>query len=332
MVAERGAGRGVKLIMMGTGDFAVPTFLRLLDEGYRVELLVTQPDRPRGRGWPAVPPQIKVHAIERGVELFQPERVNSPESVQVLRAAGADLVVLAAYGQILSKEVLAVPRLGGINLHGSLLPRYRGAAPVNWALYNGETVSGVSVIRMTPEVDAGEILLQAETQIGPEETAGELERRLAELGAPLVLEAIGLIAAGKAEGKPQDPKLASKAPKLKKRHGLIDWSRPASGVCNQVRAMQPWPTAYTFLHRPKCDPLRLIVLRAKPVEQADVPHMGQAEPGQVLRAARGELIVATGEGAVRIERLQPAGKRPMNADEFLRGYQLQPGDRFGPDS
>jgi len=330
---EQGQGRSGKelnLVMLGTGDFAVPTFLRLLDEGFKVALLVTQPDRPRGRGRKTVPTQIKLKALERNVPVYQPENVNCPESVEHLRAVSPDLFVLAAYGQILSAELLGVPRLGGINLHGSLLPKYRGAAPVNWAIYHGEEVTGVTVIRMTPEVDAGEILLQAETRIGSDETAGELEQRLAELGAPLVCEAIELIASGRAVGKPQDPRLASKAPKLKKRHGLINWARPAQAICNQIRAMQPWPTAYSFLHRRSSQqPLRVIIERAA-VEAGSV-SISHEKPGTVLMAERENLIVAAADGAVRIERLRPAGKRAMSAAEFLRGYHVSAGDRFGPE-
>src|SRR3990172_7198776 len=206
----------MRLIMMGTGDFAVPTLLGLLDHGCSVPMLVTQPDRPRGRHMQVEPAQVKKIGIARGVPVYQPEDVNQPGPIRQITGEQPDLLVVAAYGQILSNQLLEVPRLGGINLHASFLPKYRGAAPVNWAIYHGESVTGVTVIRMTPRIDAGAILLQAQTTIGLEETAGELELRLAELGAPLVREAIDRLAAGTLTGSRQDRSQATRAPKLKK--------------------------------------------------------------------------------------------------------------------
>jgi methionyl-tRNA formyltransferase len=317
----------MKLVMMGTGDFAVPTLGRLLDAGCDVALLVTQPDRPRGRHQELLPAQIRELATRHAVPVFQPENVNRAEPIAHIASLHADLLVVAAYGQILSNELLAVARLGGINLHASLLPRYRGAAPVNWALYHGETVTGVTVIRMTPRVDSGAILLQAETPIGPEETAGALEDRLAELGAPLVLQAIERLGRAGFEGRKQDRSLATRAPKLKKEDGQIDWSRPAAAVANQVRAMQPWPMPYTFLIaavQPAPERLVLERVRPAPLPAGSAPS-GPA--GEILDASL--LVVRAGEGAVQIERLRPAGKRSMTAEEFLRGRRPRPGDRFG---
>ncbi len=320
----------MNLIMMGTGDFAVPTFRRLLDRGCCVNLLVTQPDRPQGRHQELMPAAIKSLAVERGVAVFQPESINAPESIARVAALRPDLLVVAAYGQILSDDLLRVARLGGVNLHASLLPKYRGAAPINWAIYHGETATGVTVIRMTPRVDAGAILLQAETAIGPDETAGELETRLAELGAPLVCTAIDYLAAGPLAGRPQDRSQATRAPKLKKEHGLVDWSRAAVAVCNQIRAMQPWPTPFTFLHRANgSTPLRLTIDRARPepsfARPADTP------PGAAAAVDAGRLLVWASDTAVDIHQLRPAGKRSMTAREFLRGNPLTSADRFGPD-
>jgi len=319
----------LRLIMMGTGDFAVPTFRLLLDHGYPVRLLVTQPDRPQGRHQELVPAAIKQLAVERKVAVVQPESVNTPESIERLASLQPDLLVVAAYGQILSDAILQVPRLGGVNLHASLLPKYRGAAPINWAIYHGETGTGVTVIRMTPRVDAGAILLQAETPIGLDETAGDLEVRLAHLGAPLVSQSIDGLAAGTLIGHPQDRSRATRAPKLKKEHGLIDWTRDAPAVCNQIRAMQPWPMAYTFWHRPDGKSSERII-----IEKAS-PHFVCAEleehrmPGSVCQADSQNLVIRTGKGAVRLERLRPAGKRSMAVEEFLRGNRLQTADRFG---
>src|SRR5262245_47164883 len=260
----------MRLVMMGTGTFALPTFEAVLAGPHPVVGLVTQPDRAAGheRGSTRqVGRSMKDVALERGIPVIQPESVNTPEGVAGLQTFRPDLLVVAAYGQILSKDVLAVPPLGGINVHASLLPKYRGAAPVAWAIYHGETRTGVTIIRMSVHLDAGDMLVRGALDILSQETAGELEARLAPLGAQLALDAIGQIMAGTAQGIKQDKSQATKAPKLTKEHGLIDWSRTAEQVCNQVRAMQPWPTAYTYLYRDSQTPLRVIVTRAVPCER-----------------------------------------------------------------
>ncbi len=315
----------VSVVMLGTGDFALPLFEAIHDAGHRVLMLVTQPDRPQGRRQELIPSRIKVAAEERGIPVFQPESVNEADAVERIRALEPDFLVTAAYGQILSAELLGVPRVGAVNLHGSILPAYRGAAPVARAIQNGETETGVTVIHMTPRVDAGGMVAVARTPIDPDETAGELEARLALLGAPLTLEALAAIAAGRAEVIPQDPALVTKAPKLRKEDGLIDWSRSALEIHNLTRAMQPWPIASTTWHplpwTPK-GPLRLIVHKTQPVA-------GEGEPGEVLTAAGDELVVAAGEGAVRLLVIQAPSKKPMSAADFLRGHHVQPGDRMG---
>jgi methionyl-tRNA formyltransferase len=266
-------------------------------------------------------------AHTHGTPIFDPEDVNNDESRARLQSYAADLLVVCDYGQILSAETLATTRLGGINLHGSLLPKYRGAAPINWAVFHGETETGVSIIHMTPRVDAGPVIAQARTFIGPEETAVELEKRLSEIGAGLVRRAIDALSAGQAEVLPQDASQASKAPRLKKTDGLIDWSRPANAIKNQVRALEPWPKTYTFWHRPAGQPLRLIL---GPVAALDEPS-GTVPPGTVLEAAGDRLVVAAGEGAVLVKTLQPAGKRMLPVSEFLRGYRVRPGETLGPE-
>src|SRR5262249_45622524 len=202
---------------------------------------------------------MKAIAEQHGVPVYQPESINTPEGVAKLREWRPDLLVVAAYGQILNNDVLSVPPHGGINVHASLLPKYRGAAPIAWAIYHGEKQTGVTIIQMTPQLDAGGMLLQEAVDIGPEETSGELEARLAPLGAKLALQAIEQIASGTAKPIQQDKSQATKAPKLKKEDGLIDWNQNAWQVFNQIRAMQPWPTAYTFFHSSKESPLRLII-------------------------------------------------------------------------
>ncbi len=323
----------MRVVMMGTGLFAEPTFEALLASPHEVAGLVTQPDRAAGqeRGSTRQTGKgMKAIALAHSLPVFQPESVNTPEGVAALREMRPDLLVVAAYGQILSKDVLGVPPLGGINVHASLLPKYRGAAPIAWAIYHGETRTGVTIIRMTTGLDAGDMLAQEAVEIGPEETAGEVEARLAPLGARLALEVVGRLAEGPVEGRKQDPSQVTKAPKLKKEDGAIDWTRAAAQVCNQVRAMQPWPTAYTYWHRAGQEPLRLIVTRAKVSPVGFPPGYGPGSLG--LAPSVPYLWVATGSNtAVEVHELQPAGKRRMTAEEFLRGRRPQPGDRLGPE-
>jgi methionyl-tRNA formyltransferase len=312
-----------RIIVLGTGDFALPTFEHLLGTGHRVVALLTQPDRPQGRRQILIPSRIKLAAQAHGVPVEQPENVNAPESLARIRALRPDLLVTAAYGQILSAELLAIPTLGGINLHGSVLPSYRGAAPVARAIQNGETETGVTVIQMTPRIDAGGVIAIARTEIGPDETAGELEERLAHLGAPLVERAVAELAEGRVAVLPQDRSQVTRAPKLRKEDGRIDWSLPAQAIHNLVRAMQPWPIAYT--HWQAWDtaagpPVRLIVHETAVVEE------GHGPPGQVVEAQGDRLIVAAGENALRILVLQLPGKKPGPAAEFLRGYRILPGE------
>ncbi len=323
----------MRLVMMGTGMFAEPTLEALLAGPHPVVGLVTQPDRvvgqergstrQTGRG-------MKNIALEHGVPVLQPESINTPEGARDLQALQPDLLVVAAYGQILSREVLAVPPHGGINVHASLLPKYRGAAPIAWAIYHDETRTGVTIIRMSVSLDAGDMLAQEAIDIGPNETTGEVESRLAPLGARLALQVIEQIQTGTVQGRKQDPSQVTKAPKLKKENGLIDWNRTAEQVCNQIRAMQPWPTAYTFLHRRGKSPLRLIVTRA-----IAALTFGRAScpPGHVHAAGSHEVYVAAGDQTlVKLFELQPSGKRRMSATEFLRGQKLQEGDYFGPET
>jgi methionyl-tRNA formyltransferase len=257
---------------------------------------------------------------------LQPESINTPEGVRDLAAWKPDLLVVAAYGQILSKDVLAVAPKGGINVHASLLPKYRGAAPVAWAILQGDKETGVTIIRMSTALDAGDILAQEATDVGPDETAGELETRLAAVGARLALTVIEQIAADKSKGTPQDKAKATKAPKLTKEQGLIDWSRHAKEICNQVRAMQPWPTPYTFLRRPNDTPLRLIIFKAAPVPDATLATKNVRAGRLCIVPGDDRLCVETGTGEqVEILQLQPAGKRRMSAVEFLRGHAVQDG-------
>jgi methionyl-tRNA formyltransferase len=333
---------------MGTGHFAVPTFRALLDSPHQVLALVTRPDRPVHRREKAPLNPMREVAKERSLEVYEPESINSPEATTWLTEKAADLFVVCDYGQILSREALGLARLGGINLHASLLPKYRGAAPINWAIYHGETETGVTVIHMTPQLDGGPCLVQRRTPIGAQETTAELEPRLAGLGVSAVLEAIDMLATGDAaQPPPQDGKLATKAPRLKKEDGAVDWSRSAVAIFNQVRALQPWPKTYTYWQRSDGKPARLILEKVTPLPtewgresaspKAIPSSQAQTEadsrplflsPGTVVDASKDSLIIACGAGTLQINQIQPAGKRAMSAAEFLRGHPVQPGDRF----
>jgi methionyl-tRNA formyltransferase len=312
----------MRVVMMGTGTFAEPTFEALIASRHEVVGLVTNPDRPSGREREMVR-GMKAIAVEHGVPVFQPESVNTPEGVARVKEFRPDLLVVAAYGQILSADVLNAAPMGGVNVHASLLPKYRGAAPIAWAIWNGETRTGVTIIRMSTKLDAGDMLAQEAIEILPDETEGELETRLAPVGARMALATIEQLETGTAKGLKQDPSLVTRAPKLKKEHGLIDWSQPAERVCRQIRAVQPWPTAYTFWHRPNQPPVRILITKASASDGESHP------PGTVVQVTKESLAVAAGNGWVNLLKLQPSGKRVMDAGEFLRGNRVQVGERFG---
>jgi methionyl-tRNA formyltransferase len=315
----------MRLILMGTGPFAVPTFRELYATRHEIVALVTSPIRmQKGKSLPPIS-LVRDLAHEHTTPIFEPEDINDSETHIDLLRYSADLMVVCDYGQILSSPTLATAQLGGINLHASLLPKYRGAAPINWALYNGDSQTGVTVIHMTPKVDAGPCIAQAVVDIYPEETAVELETRLAGLGAWLVRRTIDALKSGNLESLPQNPALASKAPRLKKTDGAIDWSKPAVAIKNQIRALEPWPKTYTFWQRPTASPMRLIL---GPAEALDLSN-DNAPPGTVIEAKSGRLLIATGSGLLSPKSIQPVGKRLMSIDEFLRGNRIQAGDKLG---
>jgi methionyl-tRNA formyltransferase len=324
----------MRIVMMGTGTFAEPTFEALLAAKENVVGLVTQPERDTGRKGGSTRQTGKGMAQiarEAGVPVAQPEGINTPEGLAQLRAFDPELLVVAAYGQILSREVIATPRLGAINVHASLLPKYRGASPVAHAILSGETRTGVTIIRITPGLDAGEMLAREALDILPDETTGELEARLAPLGARLAQDVVQRMKAGPVQGEKQDPSQVTKAPKLKKEDGLIYWSQSAEVICRQVRAMQPWPTAYTFFHRPGKEPMRVIINRVDPRYGAII-H-ADAAPGTMMADFADERLIVFGRDNefVPILELQPAGRKRMTAEEFLRGHPIQDGYRFGPE-
>ena len=314
----------MRLVMIGTGPFAAPTFRGLFDTHHAVTALVTKPFQRHGRRKKPTMSPMRDVANEHGTRILDPEDVNSPEFHKELAVFEADLLVVCDYGQILSSACLATSPLGGINLHASLLPKYRGAAPVNWAIYNGEKETGCSVIHMTPRVDAGPVIGQGSAPIDPDETAVELERRLAEIGFWLVRRAIDSLESGELQAVPQKAALASSAPRLKKTDGLIDWSRTAEQIRNQIRAMEPWPKTYSFLHRSTGPAVRLI---PGPVSVRD-EFEENTPPGTVVEVSEDTIVVAAGRQQVVLTTVQPAGKRLMTVSEFVRGNDVRPGDRF----
>jgi methionyl-tRNA formyltransferase len=343
----------MRLVVLGTGPFAVPMFQSLFDSPHQVLGLVTRPTPP-SRPREKVPPNpMRDEAERRGLAIFAPESINSDEGRSVVQSLAPELLVVCDYGEILSADVLGLVPLGGINLHASLLPKYRGAAPIHWALLNGDYETGVTVIHMTPRLDAGPILAVRHTPIGSEETQPELEARLAALGVGPVNEAIDLLARWDRVsllGMPQDASHATSALRLRKEHGAIDWARTAEQIHNQVRALKPWPGTYTFWHRPGEEPLRLGLDRVSawrgtmpPIASDDMnsaplstspssPPTDPVErsPGHVVVCDGRQLVVATGDGGLSILAVQPAGKKVMPIDQFLRGYHVRLGDYFGP--
>ncbi len=306
----------LRVIFLGTPRFALPS-LEAVAVATTLVAVVTQPDRPSGRGRILTPPPVTVAARALGVRLLQPERLRDPAVVADLASLQPDLIVTVAYGRIIPRAVLALPASGGVNLHPSLLPAYRGASPIQRAIADGATTTGVTVMYLADELDAGDIILQREVTIGPEETAGELEVRLAEDGALLLVEAVRLIARGRAPRRAQDHARATYAGKISKADGELTWERPARELVNVVRAMNPWPCAYTSWREGM-----LRVWRARTAA-------GRGLPGQVLAAGDEGITVAAGHGAVVLTEVQPEGGRRMSAGDFLRGHRLRSGERLG---
>lgn len=308
----------MRLIFLGTGALGLPTLRALAHSRHEVLAVFTQPDRPAGRGLKLQAPPVKELALELRLPVYQPEAINL--EVDLIRSLKPEAIVLAAYGQILSKELLAVPPKGSINLHASLLPRYRGAAPIQWALINGESVTGLTTFLMEEGMDTGPILLQRELTIAEEDTAGSLEAKLADLGAELVLETLQGLEDGTLVPRPQDHSQASYAPKIKKELALLDWSKGAKELFNLIRALNPAPGAYTF-YKGK----RLKVHRSRLGAEPDV----SGSAGEVLGFGELGILVQTGQGVLELVEVQPEGKRPMKGMDFARGYRLQAGEKLG---
>ncbi len=326
----------MRILVLGTGPFAVPVFQWLMESKHEVLALVTRPTHATtGREKGPVNP-MREAAEARGLAVHAPASINTAEGKELLTRLAPELLMVCDYGQILAADVLGLAALGGVNLHASLLPKYRGAAPIQWALLHGESETGVSVIHMTPRLDAGPILATRTTRIGSDETHPELEQRLARLGIEPVGEAIEQLAEwdrSSAIGERQDVSLATKAPRLKKENGAVDWTRSAEQIRNQVRALKPWPGTFTFWRRPGHEPLRIVIDQVSVLglgvrAGARVAGEGYA-PGEVVVSDVKQLIVATGDGGLGIAAIAPAGKRHMSVEEFLRGYRMREGEVLG---
>lgn len=311
----------MRIVFMGTPDFAVPSLRALCESGYEVAGVFCQPDRPKGRGHKLAACPVKEEALRRGIPVFQPERIKREEGVAQLRALAPDLCVTAAFGQLLSQEILDIPPMGTINVHSSLLPRHRGSAPINWAVMMGETTTGVTTMFTDRGMDTGDMLLRRETPIGERETAGELSDRLAQMGAELLIETLRALEAGTLVRTPQNPDEATYEPKLDKETGRVDFSRTAREIDCLVRGATPWPGAFTTLE--SGETMKIMEVR----RASDVPS---GEPGRIVAAdSRSGLVVACGDGDVELVQIQMPGAKRMNARDYLRGHTLETGVCLG---
>lgn len=305
------------IVFMGTPDFAVSALEALLEVGHNIKLVVTQPDKPKGRsGAPAFPP-VKECALKHGLPVFQPVRIKTADNVEYLKRYEADVYVVAAFGQILSQEILDMPRLGCINIHASLLPKYRGSSPIQRAILDGEEKTGVTIMQMDIGVDTGDMLYKKEYVIKPTDTFESLHDELAVLGGQAIVEALALLKEGKLIPEKQRDEESCKAPMISKEMGLLNFCDSAAKLDRQIRGLNPWPSAFT-----KYQGKTLKIWRAAPVE-------GTGEPGEILLVEKDSFVVACGENALRIYELQMEGKKRMNSHDFLLGQKVQPGERLG---
>lgn len=310
----------MRLVFLGSGEFAVPALEHLARQGLAPRRVVTQPDRPAGRGRVPSPPPVKEAALRLGLPVIQPASIGAPEALEALRVEGPEFLVVADYGQILPPEVLAIPRRAAVNLHGSLLPRWRGAAPVARAILAGDRVTGVTTIRMDAGVDTGEILLQREVAIEPRDTAADLEARLARAGGPLLEATLRRLEDGTLDGRQQPREGATRAPRLGVEEARLDWSLEAGELDRRVRAFNPWPGAWSLLERK-----RVKIWRARPIEEGGAGH---APAGAVVRAAEDAVRVACGRGFLDLDEVQFPGGRRLSARDAVHGRKIRAGQIF----
>lgn len=312
--------QSLRLVFMGTPAFAVPSLQVLIDGEDPVVGVVTQPDQPAGRGMARRPSPVKVCALAHHLPVFQPPKLRVPGVLAQLQAWQPDLIVIAAYGKLLPNPILDLPPYGCINVHASLLPQYRGAAPIQWAIANGESETGVTIMQVSQQMDAGDILYQKGISITSSDTGGSLHDKLATLGAAALRETLVLFKQGKLTAQPQDERQVSYAPLIKKEDGRIDWSQDAATIERRIRAFHPWPSAYTTLQG------KLLKISAARIQQAPV---SASPPGTVLVSPPGQLVIATGGGALALDEVQLAGKKRMPIAAFLKGHPQAPGTVFG---
>ncbi len=314
----------MKIVFMGTPDFSVGALEALIQAGHEITAVVTQPDKPKGRGKEMQYPAVKECALKYGLPVFQPIKIKTPEAVAQLKTYEADIYVVAAFGQILSREILEIPRLGCVNIHASLLPKYRGAAPIQWAIIGGESKSGVTIMQMNEGLDTGDMLYTKEVEITPEETGESLHDKLMYTGAKAIVEALVLLEAGKLTPVKQDDSQSCYAKMLKKSMGEVDWTKRAAEIDRLIRGLTPWPSAYTYFNGKQ-----LKIFKAVPKEEKiEQGEMQMAVPGTIIAKDKDSVTVKTGQGSLRIESLQLEGKKRMSVHDFLLGYTLEIGDRL----
>lgn len=304
----------MKVIFMGTPDFAVPT-LEALIKNHEVLAVVTQPDKPKGRGKKMVFPVVKEKALEHNITVYQPQKVKTPEFVEILKSYQPDIMVVVAFGQILSEEILNIPKYGCINVHGSILPQYRGAAPIQWSIINGEEFGGVTTMYMAKGLDSGDMILKAEEKIKPDDTYGSLYDRLSVIGADLLIKTLDLIENGEVKRIPQNDDEATFAPMIKPELEHIDWNRKNTDIVNLIKGLNPQPVAYTMLNDEK--------LKIWFAETIDGDYIG--EPGTIVDVRKRDFVVMTAEGAVAVKEVQAQGGKKMSADAYMRGHAIEKG-------
>ena len=311
----------LRIVFCGTPEFAVPSLRRLAERPeFSMEAVITQPDRPRGRGQHVSSSPVKEAALELGLHVYQPETIKSESAQEFLKRVAPDAVVIIAYGQIIPARLLTIPRLGWLNLHASLLPRYRGAAPIHWAIANGETITGLTTMQIDAGMDTGPTLLRREVEIGPDETAPELAARMSDIGTELIAESLLRFDRGEISPVPQEEETASYAPILKKGDGRIDWTRPAQQIYNRMRGFAPWPGSYSTFRGQTCH------LWGRPETSGAV--VARNAPGEVISSSK-ESYVVCGEGTcLRLESVQIEGRKKISAREFANGARIAPGDGF----
>lgn len=310
----------MRVVYMGTPDFAVPALQAIIDDGHEVVLVVTQPDKARGRGGKVSYTPVKEKALEYGIEVFQPVRIRDEENVKMLAKYKPDIIVVAAFGQILSKDILDIPEYGCVNIHASLLPRWRGAAPIQSAIIEGDKQSGVTIMQMDEGLDTGDMIISEAVDITPDETGGSLHDKLAEVGGKLIISALNLIKEGKAVRTPQGDDYTY-AKKLDKKMGLIDYTRPAAETECLIRGLNPWPGSYTYYNGKL-----LKVWKAHASDTLDTDEYPDSECGTIVMITKTEIYIKTGDGYLVLEELQPEGKKRMSVEAYLRGSNMQTGE------